>query len=813
MSSSNQETTYTLAITRVSPRDDRKTPSDIVHRFIRPLFLAADALEHTLRVVAPTNETSATPITSYDDFPQSAHEYLTDIREHIPGTLRITIRIVSSMQPSKLRGLCCHKSSDHDMKKFMSAMDYLIRMEILDTVTTNHSPGMIIVNSNEWDDCELACSEIVQRAITQTSAATSKELFSITWRKIASPREGSSLYTYALVIDVDDLLRQDLVDMLGTVGPDTSSRHGSPLTWNWRLYRAQLSNDCTLEELEATIKLQNEHPTSRYLCTINNVPNGVDMFSTPLNKRVVEPGYVPASIIMFDKAWYKELGMNYNSLITKLGKMKNGTYYVQGSKETHIELLSFLHNDLRKMLGNLFGDSYDFTEVVIVGRKATSEKPEKATTILARAHLSTTCDQPPNFLAPTIRNWSESEDTAVEKLGMGLFGALPPSVTGLKLPDLVAVSTISATTPSTALTTSIGGTLTSAAFELSMTQHKDMVQRTVRADLQVFGKALVEIFRPQATFDPFNQDNCDGNETTKEDTTSNDVTLPKVVEAGAANHGSMESAEEDAEAQSDDDDDEFRANIRAAAALYETNLFASKQSFDNLCDKGLSEFEDSCMTEDDRGKSMLADLDNHHDTSWDCSLSFKTAKQSSADEKRQSITKEDSERSAEKTAPPARQSTPAGLTHAEVENAVLIPIGEPAQKEAAVQVKQLDCGMATDVGKASGSTPQASNVGRTSGSPQTPLSTPISSTPEYVQTMRTTEYNLKLRVQSTVIGGISQNSHETLLKIVEAAITLLRTRDHTIGIMHPWTDGYASFDPEQVPPLQNCVSGSSLKAL
>ena len=112
------------------------------------------------------------------------------------------------------------------------------------------------------------------------------------------------------------------------------------------------------------------------------------------------------------------------------------------------------------MLGNLFGDSYDFTEVVIVGREATSEKPEKATTILARAHLSTTCDQPPNLHAPTTRNWSESEDTAVEKLGMGLFGALPPSVTGLKLPDLVAVSTISATTPSTALTTSIGDTLT-----------------------------------------------------------------------------------------------------------------------------------------------------------------------------------------------------------------------------------------------------------------------------------------------------------------------------------------------------------------
>jgi hypothetical protein len=73
----------------------------------------------------------------------------------------------------------------------------------------------------------------VQRAVTQTSLATDEEFFSITWRRISSPREGSSLYTYALVIDIDDLMQQELVDMLETVGPDTSSWHGSPLTWNW----------------------------------------------------------------------------------------------------------------------------------------------------------------------------------------------------------------------------------------------------------------------------------------------------------------------------------------------------------------------------------------------------------------------------------------------------------------------------------------------------------------------------------------------------------------------------------------------------
>ena len=287
------------------------------------------------------------------------------------------------------------------------------------------------------------------------------------------------------------------------------------------------------------------------------------MFSTPLNSRVVEPGYVPASIIMFEEAWYKKLGLNYNNLITKLGKMRNGTYYVQGSMETYMELLSFLHSDLRTMLDDLFSDSYDFTEVVIVGRDATSAKPEKATSILARAQLSTTCDQPPNLLAPTIKKWSKGEDTTVNKLGTGLSGDLPPSATGVKHPDLVAISTSSTTTPSTALTTSIGDTLTSAAFELSMTQHKTMVQRTVRADLQAFGKALVEILMPQATFDPFKGDNNDDNETVKEDTKSDDVTLMEAPDAGAAIHGSLAIVGKEAEAKSDDD--EFTESIRAAA--------------------------------------------------------------------------------------------------------------------------------------------------------------------------------------------------------------------------------------------------------
>ena len=129
---------------------------------------------------------------------------------------------------------------------------------------------------------------------------------------------------------------------------------------------------------------------------------------------------------MFEEAWYKKLGLNYNNLITKLGKMKNGTYYVQGHMETYMELLSFLRSDLGTMLDNPFGDSYDFTGVVIVGRDATSALPEKVSSILARAKPLTTYDQPPNLLAHSITQWSEGEVVTAKASGTGPSRDSPP---------------------------------------------------------------------------------------------------------------------------------------------------------------------------------------------------------------------------------------------------------------------------------------------------------------------------------------------------------------------------------------------------
>ena len=108
-----------------------------------------------------------------------------------------------------------------------------------------------------------------------------------------------------------------------------------------------------------------------------------------------------------------------------------------------------------------------------------------------------------------------------------------------------------------------------------------MVQRTVRADLQAFGEALVEILMPKATFDPFKQDNDDVNETAREEKDRYSDTPLAAPDVGAPHQGNPADAGQENGAKSDDD--EFTASIRAAAERYEVDLYASQQSFDKLC--------------------------------------------------------------------------------------------------------------------------------------------------------------------------------------------------------------------------------------
>ena len=151
-------------------------------------------------------------------------------------------------------------------------------MKILHAHGSNHQPAFIIVNSNEWDDHEGASRELAAALIAKTSRPLDHETISFTWRKIDSPRKGSALVTMALVLNVDRQVSEQICELLENVVPDEATQHRRPHTHNYMLYCTCVSDETTLEEFEATLYLQNHHLTSRYLCTLCDVPTALNFF-------------------------------------------------------------------------------------------------------------------------------------------------------------------------------------------------------------------------------------------------------------------------------------------------------------------------------------------------------------------------------------------------------------------------------------------------------------------------------------------------------------------------------------------------------
>ena len=77
------------------------------------------------------------------------------------------------------------------------------------------------------------------------------------------------------------------------------------------------------------------------------------------------------------------LGIEMNNLITKIGRLNNGDYCIQGIQDGKLSLLQFLHNHLKPMMDDLFGDDYDTSTIKIIGRDLQKNSAASASTILA----------------------------------------------------------------------------------------------------------------------------------------------------------------------------------------------------------------------------------------------------------------------------------------------------------------------------------------------------------------------------------------------------------------------------------------------
>ena len=73
----------------------------------------------------------------------------------------------------------------------------------------------------------------------------------------------------AAKINVDRQVSKQLYQLIENVVPEEATQHRPPLTCNYIFYNTCVSADMTLEELEATLCLQNHHLNNRYLCTFS----------------------------------------------------------------------------------------------------------------------------------------------------------------------------------------------------------------------------------------------------------------------------------------------------------------------------------------------------------------------------------------------------------------------------------------------------------------------------------------------------------------------------------------------------------------
>ena len=132
-------------------------------------------------------------------------------------------------------------------------------MEVIADTRNNHKPAFIVVQSNEWNNHEVALKEISQHCTAMTSFPVNKKAVSMTWQKITLPHKKLTLYTYAIVINVDEPVYDSVVDILEKGQPDEATQHRRPMIYNWILQRACLAENVSLQAIEDTMKLQNNH--------------------------------------------------------------------------------------------------------------------------------------------------------------------------------------------------------------------------------------------------------------------------------------------------------------------------------------------------------------------------------------------------------------------------------------------------------------------------------------------------------------------------------------------------------------------------
>lgn len=185
-----------------------------------------------------------------------------------------------------------------------------------------------------------------------------------------------------MVLDCEEIYKEWRLGHICSLNDANEDKAQFPLTHNIKFVRAQVTDGHPIEELEAGIKLQNTSLLERYTCTVSGIPNCLDFFTESVFTRRSEPGAPAASILLFDKKFYDKLGIKYEGILDKVGKLKSGNYYFQGKSHNESKILELLTTHLEDILEHLYKDLFDFSDIEVFGKQRFESTTFKVTDIL-----------------------------------------------------------------------------------------------------------------------------------------------------------------------------------------------------------------------------------------------------------------------------------------------------------------------------------------------------------------------------------------------------------------------------------------------
>lgn len=398
LNSSTRESTFTLRLRHNFKWGKTNIEANtLLYKYLASISTLCEELHHTLRLTSPRIEEILPQLHQFKQCPPNLEKYVANI-EKTNDHLSFNICLVSSLAIGQLRNV--ENSNCKEQAKIYRHMlnENSLRIDIINQEKSPLAASFLLIDTNEFDTAHMMAQELRDRVTLESSHDIDREDIDVHWQRVPSPRAGSNIYTHGMVVTLYPDQYNKLASDFIRVAPNPGLKTAFPYTYNVRLARIPIDDNNSLDELESAIKLQNEHLTNRYLCTIGGIPREID-FDNPNQIDPECPGVGRTPIVMFLHSYklYDQNNITRPEMITRMGKMHNGCYYVACKKGDATNMFKYLNDHMTNVLSIMFGKEYSFDEVRIYGRDIENDtRVQTAAELLHALHPTADLSIPPS---------------------------------------------------------------------------------------------------------------------------------------------------------------------------------------------------------------------------------------------------------------------------------------------------------------------------------------------------------------------------------------------------------------------------------